>query len=230
MLALNRDLLHPELHRGPPKGRVPEHVALGGRVTPADQADHGGQKRQRPLAFGSEQAFRRERPAQPFQPGEQLADPDGADLHGAEREGAAGGIEVRLRPDDHPRAFGWRRVSGLENCSRADDADGDGRDRVAEREVHGAAALAELGDLSLDPDPPETAYPVTDQPQDRPDRDRGGGAVLQWHGGKSGRGAAGQPWPVSSLLMRRSNIDRKSTRLNSSHLVISYAVFCLKKK
>src|SRR3989454_2204132 len=27
-----------------------------------------------------------------------------------------------------------------------------------------------------------------------------------------------------------STIDRKSTRLNSSHLVISYAVFCLKKK
>src|SRR2546426_6663064 len=25
-------------------------------------------------------------------------------------------------------------------------------------------------------------------------------------------------------------VDRKSTRLNSSHLVISYAVFCLKKK
>src|SRR5256885_8478714 len=28
----------------------------------------------------------------------------------------------------------------------------------------------------------------------------------------------------------RSRRDRKSTRLNSSHLVISYAVFCLKKK
>src|SRR5256885_12779892 len=28
----------------------------------------------------------------------------------------------------------------------------------------------------------------------------------------------------------RGNLDRKSTRLNSSHLVISYAVFCLKKK
>src|SRR5256885_4716841 len=27
-----------------------------------------------------------------------------------------------------------------------------------------------------------------------------------------------------------SQLDRKSTRLNSSHLVISYAVFCLKKK
>src|SRR2546426_1473035 len=29
---------------------------------------------------------------------------------------------------------------------------------------------------------------------------------------------------------RRQRADRKSTRLNSSHLVISYAVFCLKKK
>src|SRR5438132_8894684 len=29
---------------------------------------------------------------------------------------------------------------------------------------------------------------------------------------------------------RRLNRDRKSTRLNSSHTVISYAVFCLKKK
>src|ERR1039457_2812660 len=28
----------------------------------------------------------------------------------------------------------------------------------------------------------------------------------------------------------RAMVDRKSTRLNSSHLVISYAVFCLKKK
>src|SRR5256885_9961448 len=28
----------------------------------------------------------------------------------------------------------------------------------------------------------------------------------------------------------RGKEDRKSTRLNSSHLVISYAVFCLKKK
>src|SRR2546426_3814280 len=29
---------------------------------------------------------------------------------------------------------------------------------------------------------------------------------------------------------REPHPDRKSTRLNSSHLVISYAVFCLKKK
>src|ERR1039457_1836692 len=31
-------------------------------------------------------------------------------------------------------------------------------------------------------------------------------------------------------LVCRFCLDRKSTRLNSSHLVISYAVFCLKKK
>src|SRR2546426_7645174 len=34
----------------------------------------------------------------------------------------------------------------------------------------------------------------------------------------------GLPEPIDLEL------DRKSTRLNSSHLVISYAVFCLKKK
>src|SRR5690625_5591424 len=33
-----------------------------------------------------------------------------------------------------------------------------------------------------------------------------------------------------SVLNVRANRDRKSTRLNSSHVAISYAVFCLKKK
>src|SRR5256885_16379368 len=45
------------------------------------------------------------------------------------------------------------------------------------------------------------------------------------------RGRAG---PRSTWSPRRAPhrdlLDRKSTRLNSSHLVISYAVFCLKKK
>src|SRR2546426_4291706 len=36
--------------------------------------------------------------------------------------------------------------------------------------------------------------------------------------------------PFLSLVIVVPLIDRKSTRLNSSHLVISYAVFCLKKK
>src|SRR5256885_17033143 len=40
-----------------------------------------------------------------------------------------------------------------------------------------------------------------------------------------------QPGASSELkLHAEEQLDRKSTRLNSSHLVISYAVFCLKKK
>src|SRR5256885_7053006 len=35
---------------------------------------------------------------------------------------------------------------------------------------------------------------------------------------------------LSDPWRRGDAADRKSTRLNSSHLVISYAVFCLKKK
>src|SRR5688500_17442628 len=45
----------------------------------------------------------------------------------------------------------------------------------------------------------------------------------------------GTPWAVleAAAIFLNAEIvpeDRKSTRLNSSHLVISYAVFCLKKK
>src|SRR5258708_16424892 len=36
--------------------------------------------------------------------------------------------------------------------------------------------------------------------------------------------------PPVSGASRRSTQDRKSTRLNSSHQIISYAVFCLTKK
>src|SRR3970040_1845567 len=38
------------------------------------------------------------------------------------------------------------------------------------------------------------------------------------------------PVPAGSRRARGSWLDRKSTRLNSSHRWISYAVFCLKKK
>src|SRR5205814_7241246 len=44
------------------------------------------------------------------------------------------------------------------------------------------------------------------------------------------------PWTTRPMLVKRLKArlsrrrDRKSTRLNSSHLGISYAVFCLKKK
>src|SRR5438067_9904877 len=38
------------------------------------------------------------------------------------------------------------------------------------------------------------------------------------------------PAPVGQPALLACRVDRKSTRLNSSHVSISYAVFCLKKK
>src|SRR5690606_40789193 len=45
-----------------------------------------------------------------------------------------------------------------------------------------------------------------------------------------GRGGAGARGARRGPLRRVRSRDRKSTRLNSSHVKISYAVFCLKKK
>src|SRR5256885_3584146 len=46
------------------------------------------------------------------------------------------------------------------------------------------------------------------------------------------RAVDGGKYGAHAVISNRSSVlrDRKSTRLNSSHLVISYAVFCLKKK
>src|SRR5436309_15935580 len=47
----------------------------------------------------------------------------------------------------------------------------------------------------------------------------------------AGRGTRAQPEPERRPHRpARRGVDRKSTRLNSSHVKISYAVFCLKKK
>src|SRR5258708_31744910 len=42
--------------------------------------------------------------------------------------------------------------------------------------------------------------------------------------------ALGEEFHVEAILAVVDAVDRKSTRLNSSHQIISYAVFCLKKK
>src|SRR3712207_7638449 len=60
--------------------------------------------------------------------------------------------------------------------------------------------------------------------------------VGQPSGGEAvaGRGVEQRPLPVADQALdadlRAGQPDRKSTRLNSSHANISYAVFCLKKK
>src|SRR2546426_9214823 len=49
-------------------------------------------------------------------------------------------------------------------------------------------------------------------------------------GGRAEADAAVVVGGAVDLQINAAGADRKSTRLNSSHLVISYAVFCLKKK
>src|SRR5690606_41957479 len=67
---------------------------------------------------------------------------------------------------------------------------------------------------------------------------QGAGDRLNWQGiaGKSGQVVIANGIGNGLLLtgelrvVGAGNADRKSTRLNSSHVKISYAVFCLKKK
>src|SRR3712207_8055788 len=70
-------------------------------------------------------------------------------------------------------------------------------------------------------------------------RSRGGAAPrLPARGGRARRGSAPSRAPAGRDPLvadggpgpQRTYVDRKSTRLNSSHANISYAVFCLKKK
>src|SRR5256885_3563343 len=62
-------------------------------------------------------------------------------------------------------------------------------------------------------------------------RDRGAADPTATVAGAPARQSPGRHGgAVRGRVLPRGGIDRKSTRLNSSHLVISYAVFCLKKK
>src|SRR2546429_2544374 len=71
--------------------------------------------------------------------------------------------------------------------------------------------------------------------------------AMGWHGGhlheyeiaRRRYGVADEDWPSTEPVIDERQVrlqalveegDRKSTRLNSSHGYISYAVFCLKKK
>src|SRR5258708_6417464 len=61
----------------------------------------------------------------------------------------------------------------------------------------------------------------------------GAGAILRLGNNVHGLTTAAMIWLAAAVGMAVGFgyfLDRKSTRLNSSHQIISYAVFCLKKK
>src|SRR5690349_22659782 len=60
-------------------------------------------------------------------------------------------------------------------------------------------------------------------------RGRSRGRASTWSS-RLGQPKARRPAGTRSAAGRSTTRDRKSTRLNSSHVEISYAVFCLKKK
>src|SRR5438552_12835761 len=68
--------------------------------------------------------------------------------------------------------------------------------------------------------PKSTLFPYTTLFRSRGDRDHA----------RPRAGAAAATPAAEGGAHGRSSRDRKSTRLNSSHQIISYAVFCLKKK
>src|SRR5690349_22125990 len=87
--------------------------------------------------------------------------------------------------------------------------------------------------------PRSTLFPYTTLFRSRPGRHPGPGEAFRrvtGGGGRTGwaRGRRGPPRrPVDRPRVAGTATgrqDRKSTRLNSSHVEISYAVFCLKKK
>src|SRR5688500_19891994 len=81
---------------------------------------------------------------------------------------------------------------------------------------------------SMAPRPPRpTRFPYTTLFRSPETLPRSPGHWVEWVNYAKGNG----PVPGSNFQYSGwTTEDRKSTRLNSSHLVISYAVFCLKKK
>src|SRR5689334_23615130 len=81
--------------------------------------------------------------------------------------------------------------------------------------------------------PRSTLFPYTTlfRSHEEADQDRGRAAEGQAREGREAdEGRRRRPEPARRRHVHRARGDRKSTRLNSSHSSISYAVFCLKKK
>src|SRR6266446_3979863 len=80
------------------------------------------------------------------------------------------------------------------------------------------------------PQPRQPRHALRSEPPERVQDAREGRAHQRLHPRGNPRGPASGGGVLRDARGGRGVQDRKSTRLNSSHLVISYAVFCLKKK
>src|SRR5258708_36021623 len=78
--------------------------------------------------------------------------------------------------------------------------------------------------------PRSTLFPYTTLFRSRDAAGRQQGKARREDGQASPRPDAGYAVAAPACRSDRIDRDRKSTRLNSSHQIISYAVFCLKKK
>src|SRR5438034_9447655 len=89
--------------------------------------------------------------------------------------------------------------------------------------------------LMIRPPPRSTLFPYTTLFRSLADGKDSGNNGTNGSAGLTGNGGAiynngGVIVLSNCVLSANAAADRKSTRLNSSHTVISYAVFCLKKK
>src|SRR5690606_14620981 len=134
-------------------------------------------------------------------------------LAGRETPGAPAGSSRQPRRD--PR--------GLHEARGRQAARGDRGSRRGRRQAGGGAA-ARLRFRPPDREPPRSEAVLVLH-----------GARERWRGGpgaaaRRARGRCPEAFPGCGPAAVRARRDRKSTRLNSSHVKISYAVFCLKKK
>ena len=178
-----------EAHRRPAGGGHGHHVALRGTGPARDQADRLRQERQWLLESRIEQSLGGEQLPQPFDAGEQFADPDGPDVGDPQRQRGPAGVERGTPQHHYATALGQRHRRPVKQVRIARDLHGHVSGRITQRDERDPAAgsPADLGDLALDPDLPQLVHPVGDLGVDRPDRPRivrcVGGALVAARGG-----------------------------------------------
>src|SRR5256886_5728540 len=129
------------------------------------------------------------------------------------------GVRVVVDQADHPQLLSLvMRQLAEQLLARLAGADDERALPLRRPHLHEAACLAADADREAEP------------PHEK-DREQ---PVEHEHGARHAAGVAGEPQDREERRRaerhREGHVDRKSTRLNSSHSQISYAVFCLKKK